>query len=130
MARRRRLTGLPVLTALLAGAVATALLVPIIALTNSVHGLRADIARLSDERAYLRADVARLTTVWNEVTAPEVVVPRAAKELGLEVPDGATPVLVMLEDAGRGRSPAWRRLLATLPPRAGLADGDRHEAVR
>jgi len=123
MARRRRLTGRPVLVAIFVGAVVTGLLVQIISLANSVHGLRADIACIDENREYLRAEVARLTRSWNEVTAPEVVIRRAGEELGLVVPDGATPVVVMLEDAGRGRSPAWRRLLATAAPPPANARG-------
>jgi hypothetical protein len=122
MARRRRLTGRPVLMALVIGAAVTGLLAQIIGLANSVCGLRTEIADLSEKREYLRADVARLTTVWHEVTAPEVVIPRAGEELGLTVPEGATTVVVMLEDAERGRSPARRRLLATLPHSAVLAE--------
>jgi cell division protein FtsB len=121
MACQRRLTRRPVLLAVCAGFAATGLLVQIIALANNVNALRAEIAELTAQREYLRAETARLTAVWNEVTAPEVVIRRAREELGLVAPDGATPVVVMLDDAERGGSPAWRRWLAEFPPGAAMA---------
>jgi hypothetical protein len=114
MARSRRLTGRPALWVMLAGLGATLLLAQLVALANGVVNLRRQVDALQCEKSYLEARHALRVKEWNQVSAREVVVARAKRELGLITPDGPGPVIVMADEAKERRLPAWRRVLDTV----------------
>ncbi len=114
MARSRHFLSRPVLYSLLAAAGVTTLLSLLVVLANSCVILRCDIDDLQREQDYLEAKVAQLTVKWNRASAPDVVISRAEKELGLITPDRPGIVIVMLDEAKERQVPAWRRFLGTV----------------
>jgi cell division protein FtsB len=95
MARTRRLADRRVLLILAHGSGAALLLVLLVCLANGVVNLRADIQARESELAYLEARYAAHLAEWNRISAPEAVVPRAVRELGLVLPEEPGPVLVL-----------------------------------
>ncbi len=124
MARSRRFLSRPVLWSLLAGCGMTLVFSLLVLVANSVADLRREIEELQQERDCLVATVAQKTAVWNRVSAREVVISRAEKELGLITPDGPGTVIVMSEDATERSIPALWRVLGTVG-----GGGDKVQAV-
>jgi len=99
---------------LLAAAGVTTLLSMLVILANNCVVLRCDIDALRRERDYLEAAVAIKTMEWNQASAPDVVISRAEKELGLITPDGPGIVIVRSDEAKECQVPAWWRFLGTV----------------
>lgn len=111
MAIRRRLIRGKVTFAILGITVLVLMLGGSVFVSNQVTAMRADIARLESRQDFLEAGSAMLLTDWNRATSSEVIIPRATRDLGLEVPE--LPQLVLVEapaDEGVGGN-AFRRLI-------------------
>lgn len=124
MARSRRFLSRSVMWSLLGGFAVTILFSQLVFLANSVADLRREIDDLQKERDCLRATVAQKTAVWHQVSARDVVVSRAEKELGLITPDGPGTVIVMSTRAKERSVPAIWRVLGTVG-----GGGDKIQAV-
>jgi hypothetical protein len=114
MAIRRRLVRGKVTFGILGITVLVVMLGGSVFVSNQVTGMRADIARLDARQDFLEAGSALLLTDWNRATSSEVIIPRAARDLDLEVPD--LPQLVLVEtgpDEGV-ESNAFRRLIGRI----------------
>ena len=109
MARRRCLSGRPVLLGLAAGVCLTALLVQLISLANQVVNLRTEIGVLEANRDLLEGQQARLTAEWSRQSARSVIVARAGRELGLVTAATPDPVIVCAVADDRGGNSIWRR---------------------
>jgi cell division protein FtsB len=114
MARSRRFLSRHVLWSLLGGFAVTVAFSQLVFLANSVADLRREIDDLQKERDCLVASVAHKTAEWNQVSAREVVVSRAEKELGLITPDGPGTVIVMSTRAKERTVPTIWRVLGTV----------------
>ena len=109
MARRRRLSGRPVLLGLAVGVLLTALLVQLISLANQVVNLRTEIGVLEVNRDLLEGQKARLTAEWSRRSARPVIIARAAAELGLVAAATPDPVIVCAGADDRSGTSIWRR---------------------
>ena len=109
MARRRRLSGRPVLLGLAAGVLLTALLVQLISLANQVVNLRTEIGVLEANRDLLEGQKARLAAEWSRRSARPVIVARAERELGLIAAATPDPVIVCAVADDRSGTSIWRR---------------------
>jgi hypothetical protein len=129
MARRRCLSGRPVLLGLVAGVILTGLLVQLITLANQVVNLRTEIGALATSRELLEVETAQLTAAWSRLSARAVVTARAEQELGLVVSANPDPVIVCTtvdEDDDRSLwSRAWERLGSGQSVQAAQARTDR-----
>ncbi len=98
---------------LAAGALAvTLLLLTAIQLGNSVTELRREIQDLSLQQENLVARHAALSLQWNRATSRQVVMTRAAGELGLVSPDDPGILMITRHEPARGDgSGDWRRRL-------------------
>ncbi len=113
MAHRRAVGGRKLAGGAVAVLVFTFLLAGSVYVSNCVTEMRAEIARLEEQRGFLEASSARLLTEWNRETAPALVIARAEQELGLILPAEPGLVLVQLREDEK-RTSAWRRLLANM----------------
>ena len=111
MAHRRSLATGRVVIGLLAGLTITILMAGAVFLSNEVTSLRSGIAVLGNRRCCLEAESARLQTVWNRVSAPQVIMERAWAEGGLVVPEVPALVLVRADLEDSRSEGVWRNLL-------------------
>lgn len=111
MAQRRSLVAGRVVAGLLAGSAVALLLAGVVFLSNSVTGLRSQIAALESHKCCLEAASADLQVRWNQATRPTVIRERARRELGLIDPGEPALVLVRAERTGESGRAAWTRVL-------------------
>lgn len=109
MARRRCLSGRPVLVGLVTGIILTGLLVQLITLANRVVNLRSEIVALETDRELLEGETAQLTAEWSRQSARAVITARATQELGLVVAANPDPVILCAADDDGGAHSLWRR---------------------
>jgi cell division protein FtsB len=100
---------------LLSGFLLTALLAGAIQLGNAVTGLRRDVQDLARTNRNLEARRAQLAVQWNTESSRQVILRRAAKELGLVVDEAPAVILVTRRDIA-GPQVAWTRWLQRLGP--------------
>lgn len=94
---RGKLTGLVLATVLL-----TLLLAGSVHVSNQTSLMRAQMAALESSRKFEEGRRAALLTAWNHAAASETVVPRARREIGLELRDAPGLVLVRHTADSRG----------------------------
>ena len=82
--------------------------------SNQVVALRVQVDDLQDRREFMEARQARLRSQWNTMTAADVVVARAERELGLIRPAEPGLVLVQVPQSGGKGDRRWDRFLAQL----------------
>ena len=114
MAIRRRLVRGKVTFAILGIVVLVIMLGGSIFVSNEVTAMRADIARLESRQDFLEAGSALLLTDWNRATSSEVIIPRATRVLGLEVPELPQLVLVETDPDEGATGNAFRRLIGRI----------------
>ena len=108
MARPRRWGRQPALLLVALGALLTAALTQVAALSNGVVEARRRIGELRQTKAFLEADIGRLEAEWSQASSREAIVPRAERELGLVAAQQPEVVLVVKAAAPAADAVAWR----------------------
>jgi len=92
--------------------VGVALLAGAVYVSNQVVASRLQVSRLEDRRDFLEARTAQLQAQWNKVTATRVIQERAHAEIGLDLPERPSLVLVQAPRSVRDDPGLWQRVLA------------------
>jgi len=77
--------------------------------SNQVNRLRSDISGLQDHQEFLEAHGAALLAQWNAATRSETISKRAQLELGLQLQD--SPSFVLVRKPENNQNSSWHNLL-------------------
>jgi hypothetical protein len=106
-ARSRRLLDPEVRIGMVAALVIVGILATQVALSNGVVSEGCRITELEADRVYYQAKIGGLEHRWNSMTSREIIVARAAAELGLTTQQSPPQVIAMVASGEQDSGPSW-----------------------